>query len=890
MIRIGPLDVLLDKREVRRDGEPLRLGSRAFDVLELLIQAEGGLVSKDELMRHVWAHTIVEENNLQVQIAALRKALGADRGRIVTVPGRGYRLVAAHDSVGAEADAAVPAAPAPFALRPCVASDASALVGRQHTIADILAALERSRVVTLVGAGGIGKTRAAEEAAAAAHACAQFEDGIVFVPFASVSNPRFALDALASALGMPQPAGGLSLDAIVAHLAGRRMLLVLDNCEHLIDAAAQIAGAITDAHPGIGVLATSREALRIPGERLQPIPPLDVPAEDDGDDTILHAAAVQLFVARARASDPRFPLDAASLRLIGCVCRRLDGLPLAIELAAARAAVLGIEVLAEHLDDHFRLLAGGFRTALPRHQTLKAMLDWSYRLLDDTERVLLRALGVFLDGFSLDAVYHIADARGVSRAAALDALGGLVAKSLVIRESAHGATRYRLLAVTRAYALQQLEDNGERKAAALAHARYFRTLLAQTPRASDTAQPGAWLDAFRHELGNLRTALDWAFAPSGDRTVGVELATMAVPCLFDLSLVAECCERARIALDATLDPEIGPVSAGTRMRLLAAYAASLAYTAGPTRAVHDAWADVHALAIAERDTEYELRALWGHWSACQQAGDVRAALQWAGRLSERSRVLDHPASQVLALRSEAVALHYLGEQDTAREQLDRMLDAYEHGAHRWTNLGMHIEQGIVAQATLARVRWCQGSKDDKDEALRLAQQAFDKACVYAHDLVTGYVLVEGLVPIALLSGALDVAAQGIAALRTCAARAGCATWLACCDCYDEYLRADTDAGTSRLPQFEAALDALRATGFRAPLALLLARYARCLYDDGRLIEAAETYALMRQHADTSGERWFVSELERLRADLALPARALHAPPVTRQVLDAWWNA
>jgi predicted ATPase/DNA-binding winged helix-turn-helix (wHTH) protein len=875
MIRIGPLHVLLEKREVRLNGEPLRIGNRAFDVLELLIEAEGEVVSKDEIMRRVWAHTVVEENNLQVQIATLRKALGADRGRIVTAAGRGYRLVAAHDE--ADTSALVQASQRP--PEPPVSFDPSVLVGRQRMIEEILIELERSRVVTLVGAGGIGKTRAAEETAA--RVASQFEDGIVFVPLASVSNPRFALDALASALRMAAPVGGLSLDAIVAHLANRRLLILLDNCEHLIDVAAQIAGTITDANPGISVLATSREALRIPGERLHPVPPLDVPAEGDASDAIVRTAAVQLFVTRARACDPYLSLDASSLRMIGSLCRRLDGLPLAIELAAARATALGIEVLTGHLDDHFRLLAGGFRTALPRHQTLKAMLDWSYRLLDESERGLLRLLGVFLDGFSLDAVYHIVNARGFSRTMTLDALGGLVSKSLVIRESVNGTTRYRLLAVTRAYALQQLEDNGERKAAALAHARYFRALLTQASGGSD-ASAGAWLDALRHELGNLRTALDWAFSPEGDKAVGIELATVAAPCLFDLSLVDECCERARVALDATLDPEVVPVSADTRMRLLAAFAASLAYTSGPTQIVHNAWADVHALAVAESDIEYELRALWGHWTACQQAGDVRIALQWASRLGERARELDQPASQVLALRSEAVALHYAGESDAAGKLLEQMLCAYEHESHRLTTLGIHIEQGIVAQATLARVRWCLGCTED---ALRLVQHAYERACDYAHDLVTGYVLVEGLIPVALLSGTLDLAENGIAALRTCATRSGFSTWLACCDCYAEYLRADTDAGTSRLPQFRAALDALRATGYHAPLTPLLARYARCLRDDGRHVEAVEALALAQQHADVSGERWFITQLERLRAEFAQPA---YAVPATRRTLDAWW--
>ncbi|WP_431822979.1 ATP-binding protein [Burkholderia sp. F1] len=590
MIRIGTLHVFLDKREIRSNGKPVRIGSRAFEILELLIRADGALVSKDEIMQRVWPHTVVEENNLQVHIAALRKALAGDRDLIVTVPGRGYRLV------GGYSEDLPPGAPGVRDARPAawrLAAAPNALVGREDVVADVLAALDGARVVTLVGAGGIGKTRVAVEAAM--QAAARFPDGIAFVSLAAISCPRFVADALASAFGIAQPAGSLTLEAVVAHVACRRMLLVLDNCEHLIDAAAQIAGALTDAHAGLCVLATSREALRIHGERLQPVPPLDVPGESDGYGAIMDTSAVQLFVARARAADPRFPLDARSLSLTASICRHLDGLPLAIELAAARAAVLGVEVLAAHLDDHFRLLTGGFRTALPRHQTLQAMYDWSYRLLGDTERLLLRWLGVFRDGFSLEAVRSVVGVKGLCDADRLDAIAGLVSKSLVILENAHGAPRYRLLATTRAYALQQLENNGECTAAALAHANYFLALFRQTPNGDDGARAVTRLDVIRRELGNLRAALDWTFSPGGDRSVGIALAAVAVPCLFDLSLVDECRERARITLDATQDPEMAPVSADTRVRLLAAYAAALAHTAGPTQAMHDAWSEVHLL-------------------------------------------------------------------------------------------------------------------------------------------------------------------------------------------------------------------------------------------------------------------------------------------------------
>ncbi|WP_241284960.1 winged helix-turn-helix domain-containing protein [Burkholderia cenocepacia] len=595
MIRIGTLHVFLDRREIRSNGKLLRIGSRAFEILELLIRANGALVSKDDIMQRVWPHTVVEENNLQVHIASLRKALADDRNLIVTVPGRGYRLVVGQD------DGDAPVRPAMW--RPSAAP--STLFGREQTVADVLAALQGARVVTLVGAGGIGKTRVAIEAAARADA--RFPEGTVFVSLATVACPRFVPDALAGAFGITQSTGSLTLEAVLASVARRRMLLVLDNCEHLLDAAAQIASALTDADDGLCVLATSRESLRIHGERVCPVPPLDVPDEGGGDGEAMNASAVQLFAARARAADPRFPLDARSLALMASVCRRLDGLPLAIELAAARAAVLGIDVLAAHLDDHFRLLTGGFRTALPRHQTLQAMYDWSYRLLGDAERLLLRWLGVFRDGFSIEAVREVVGANGPAGAELLETIAGLVSKSLVILETAHGVPRYRLLTTTRAYAQQQLDSHGEGAAAARAHATYFLALFRRAAHGGDAPGSGpegaTRLDAVRRELGNLRVALDWAFSAQGDAALGIALTAVAVPCLFDLSLVDECRERARVALDAMRDADAAGVSDDARVRVLAAYAAALAHTAGSTQVVHDAWSEVHALGFDAAEAE-----------------------------------------------------------------------------------------------------------------------------------------------------------------------------------------------------------------------------------------------------------------------------------------------
>jgi predicted ATPase/DNA-binding winged helix-turn-helix (wHTH) protein len=859
MIQIGRLQVSLDERKILANGESLRIGSRAFDILEVLIQAKGALVSKDEIMRSVWPNSVVEENNLQVHVAALRKALAGDRDLICTVPGRGYRLVAPRNGIAATSDAATGLKPGAIHVAPF----SSTLVGRQNAIVEIIGALDTGKIVTLVGPGGIGKTCIASEVAERVRT--RFPDGVVFVPLAPVSDRHIALYALASALGMSVPVGHLSLGDVVASLTGRRILLVLDNCEHLIDVAAQMAGVLSASSASLQVLATSREALRIPGEWLYQVPPLDVPDEMANCHSIHQASAVQLFVTRARAAGSQFRPDARTVSLIGLVCRRLDGIPLAIELAAARAAVLGIEVLADHLHDHFRILTGGYRTALPRHQTLKATLDWSYRLLDDNERKLLRWLGVFINGFSFDAAFRVIKGCGFSQSEVLDALGGLVSKSLVVHECAGATSRYRLLAITRAYAMQQLEDFGERKVASLAHANYFHAIFSQLPYLRVEPTPRAWLAQFRGELGNLRMALDWAFSPNGDRAVGVALAAAAVPLLFDLSLVDECCERARIALNVTLDPEVESVPSRTRLWLLGLYAAARVFMNGPTQSVRETWTELLSLASAAGDQDCQLFALWGLWSVCQYRGEARAALRLAQRFGQLAEALECPTSRLIGRRIEAVALHYIGDGDAARGKIEDMLSACEQASGRRSAVGFGLEHSIAARATLARVLWTQGAERD---ALNAAQRALDEALDYEHDIVICHVLVEGLVPVALLTRSFDIARHGITLLRARAKQAGFAAWLACAACYDEYLRSAIDPAPSRLPRFRDALEAMRQTGYRAPLTMLLAQYASCLRSFGRVVEATKAINDALGHCEVTGERWFYPRLRQLAMEIA----------------------
>ena len=473
-IQIGRLQVMLERREIRANGELLPISSRAFGVLEILIRARGAVVSKDEIMQRVWPDSIVEENNLTVHIATLRKLLGDDRRLIQTVPCRGYLLVQQSPiSSGLDTPKAHP--------EPGGIGDGSVLIGRQVAVAEVIGQLRHSRNVTLVGTGGIGKTRLAAEVAA--QVTSHFPDGLVFVSLATVSDESMVPDALAAALGVQVCDGRAtvrhSVQSIVAATTGKCILVVLDNCEHLIGAVAALAEALTGGNPTASVLATSREALRTKEEILYRVPPLETAPEGCPGHQVMLNSAVQLFLQRARAVDAGFPSDERALDLIGLVCRRLDGIPLAIELAAARAATLGIEILAEHLDDRFRILAGGPRTALPQHQTLKATFDWSYRLLDEVERPLFRRLGVFVNGFSFDAAFSVMAGQGATRAEVFDALSGLVSKSLVVHDCLKNP-RYRLLETLRAYALQQLEANGERKVTTVASVLYVRGLFSRT--------------------------------------------------------------------------------------------------------------------------------------------------------------------------------------------------------------------------------------------------------------------------------------------------------------------------------------------------------------------------------------------------------------------------
>jgi len=525
----GGWELDLARRELRMRGVPVPLGGRAFQIFAALVQSAGELVTRDELMARVWPGAIVEENTLEVHISAVRKALGSDRTTLRTSFGRGYRLVGNWTirKKRTMADSVVldPTRMLVQAAQTNLPATTSEIIGRIAAVQQLQEFLSAYRMITLTGPGGIGKTVLALEVARSLFRA--FHGDCWLVDLVSLSDPGRVPSAVASVLGLKLGSEETCAESAARAIGGRRLLLVLDNCEHFIDAAAKLADAIQRTCPHAYVLATSREVLRIEGEHVYRVPPLDVPPpHEEESGSILGHSAVQLFIARARASDSDFSSCQGNLRAIAAICRRLDGIPLAIEFAAARAATLGPELVLSRLDERFELLTGGRRTALPRHQTLRATLDWSYDLLPDPERCLLRRLGVFAAGFTLEAATAVMSDQGCTASALLEQIANLVAKSLVILDGLAPTGRWRLLETLRAYALEKLAESGETEQVARHCAEFFRDLVGPAMHGSPVLCTVEDMARYGREIDNVRAALDWSFSPVGDVAIAVALTAV----------------------------------------------------------------------------------------------------------------------------------------------------------------------------------------------------------------------------------------------------------------------------------------------------------------------------------------------------------------------------
>jgi non-specific serine/threonine protein kinase len=646
--RFGTIEVRPAERRVLVSGAAAAVGARAFDLLVALIENRDRVMTKDELLALVWPGLVVEENNLQVQVSTLRKIMGGEA--IATLPGRGYRFTLAPD------DGAVAATPA--SRRHNLPGELDSFVGREDELAAAARLLAESRLVTLIGAGGTGKTRLSLRVAAAA--AGQFPDGAWLVELASISDDRHVALAVAAAMGIAEA----DLDA---HAAARSLLVVLDNCEHLSRACAEAARRLLQAGTGVRILATSREPLHLPGEVTYRVQPL------------ARAQAIELFVDRARAAKPDFEPELDSSHAVAEICRRLDGMPLAIELAAARVRALSVVKIAERLDDRFRLLTGGDSTAVPHQQTLRASIDWSYELLSAPERLLMRRLSVFAGGWTLESAEAVAGGGEIEQASSIvGLLSGLVEKSLVTADGE--GMRYHMLETVREYSLEHLVESGE---AAAIRERHLQHYIAFASRArEELVGPGqaAWYRRVDIERDNILAAFRWC----GPRAERAELQLRLMS-----SLKMYWLNRGLVGLvrGAVLDalrwlPERG------RQRARALYdAGQMGYFMG---LFGDARRELEeCLGIARETGDQELigLALQPLGLACAGVGDTAAARPYLEEAIEIARAQQEPRR--VAARVNALAQLYRVEGDFAAAE-----PLYEHVIELSRGLGDHQSEAI----------------------------------------------------------------------------------------------------------------------------------------------------------------------------------------------------
>jgi predicted ATPase/DNA-binding winged helix-turn-helix (wHTH) protein len=537
-LKFGPFELSIGERLLRREGVVLPLGGRALDILIYLAERPGEVIAKQELIDHVWSDVTVEEGSLRVHVAAIRKALGDGQfgnRYIANIKGRGYSFVGTvvpfAGSTESRNDRSRQQGRLP--ARPLM------MIGRETVVGEVSDKLRDERFVTLLGPGGIGKTTIALAVGLAA--AEEFGGKVYFVDLESLTDSRHVTVAVATSLGVALKSKDPGLE-LVDLVRSRKLLIILDSCEHVIETVALLAEQLYQETEQVYLLTTSRELLKVGGERCCRIRALESPPDGSAQTAkaVLQYPAVQLFVQRVSARDGTFVLTDQEAPFVAEICRKLDGLPLAIELAAGQVAALGVKGTVARLLSRLELLKLSHRTTVSRHRTLRATLDWSYDLLLDAERIVFRRIALFVGPFTLEAAQRVTGEPGLGTSDVVDAIAGLFEKSLLETGLDQGQPQYRFLHTTRAYALGKLEEHAEVDLISVRHAEYVAEQL-ESERTTILALPKAErFTIYSGQLSNVRAALEWSFGPHGDDEVATRLAAASMPLFMELSLLIEC--------------------------------------------------------------------------------------------------------------------------------------------------------------------------------------------------------------------------------------------------------------------------------------------------------------------------------------------------------------
>jgi predicted ATPase/DNA-binding winged helix-turn-helix (wHTH) protein len=703
--RFGPFELNVAERSLRKANQVIPLGGRAYDILISLLENAGEVVGKAELIVRAWPDVTVEEGSLRVHLSALRKALGDGQfgnKYIASIQGQGYsfiapvaRLPADHDRGNASAGTSN--------LPPALGR----MVGRNNVVLEIQGLLQAGRrLITVLGAGGIGKTTVALSVGHGA--LADFSGAAFFVDLSTVNDQEHLIGAIASAVGLgPQLVD--PRQALLNFLRPRRGFIILDSCEHIIGRTAEIAGYIFRNAPDICILATSREALHVSGEHVFRLCPLDCPPDQPGltASEVIAYPAVRLFAERVSARRGEFSLRDDEAPMVAEICRKLDGIPLAIELAAGRAAIFGVGNTVARLGSRLDLLKFGRRTANPRHQTLIATLDWSHDHLSEIERVLLRRVAIFVGHFTLEAAFAVAEEAGIDGSEIAEALGNLVNKSLIGVWTGSRGSCYQLLDTTRAYALEKLAISGEQDSIAERHASFAIQMLESNPvNLFDLESTEAAANAVRDYLGNIHAALEWSFGPNGNDRTAIRLAAAASQLLLAMSLLLECrnwMERAIDRMAADCDPR-------DQMEIHASLALSLMFTAGNSERVREAFNT--ALTFAERldDSYQQLRLLSGLSMYLHRTINAAGSLEVALRAESVAKKTGNPDDAALADAMLGAAYYMLADHVRAPKHLERALhrsqDSQQFNATQYL-----FDLRTTSLFNLTRSHWFAGNLD-----------------------------------------------------------------------------------------------------------------------------------------------------------------------------------
>jgi predicted ATPase/DNA-binding winged helix-turn-helix (wHTH) protein len=851
----GPFVLFPERQLLLKDEAPVRIGGRALDILTALVERPGELVNKRDLMARTWPNMVVEEGNLKVNVAALRRALGDGPGAaqyIATVTGRGYRFVAPVQMDGSASLALASAAAS--AGGDSLPAGTTRIFGRADAIDAIRRDLEETRLVSIVGAGGIGKTTVA---IAATHAAARERaDGAAFVDLATISDPQFVPAAIASALGLGVT-GGDPLSSVVHALRLQQKVLLFDNCEHLLPAAAAAVDRLARHLDGVRILATSREPLRIRGERVHRLRGLECdPSESPAADEARKFPAVELFAARA-AERSGYRLTDADAPAVAEICRRLDGNALAIELAATQTAAFPPAQILQMLDDSFRLLKLGPPGAPLRQQSLLATLDWSYSLLSEHEAALLRDISVFAGVFGVDGAAAVSNG---SPADVLDALAQLAAKSLLALAFNADGVAYRLLETTRAYCLERLRVSGEDQAVRCRHAEHVCAMLERAASEWSQRPASEWSAAYGHVVDDLRAALAWVGRDEANRSLRIRLTAAGLLLWNHFSLIEECrvhVSRAIEELDAA-----GLAGTAFEMKFKLWLGGSTMFMRGLKPQAIDALRRASEIANQIGDTDYRHRSLLLIAAYELFTGEHDAAIRTLETFVSVAATAD-PSALPDGETHLGIVEIYVGRLQSSRQRLERL---YEHDLQdlkdsRFARF-LYVRNVDIGNV-LSWAQWLTGSPDT---SVRTAQATVEQALKTKHELSLSNALAVAACPAFFSSGRYQECGRYVAMLDEQVMRHGIAIWRPTALFYRAalaYTQGDASSGT--IDDLKRAIEEFRNVNYLARMPYYLSVLTDALIHCGRLGEAETTIRTALDRAHAQNERWCVPELLRIRA-------------------------